>query len=281
MNRMPDHHHPLDSSSSRPLHLRGSSITNINSANIIDKIIRDRRRLEDEDVNYWRKRAGWADDDETMKQYNEGASFSGSGGEQTTQTVTNQAKDQAKDIWSLLGLISSVIFIAMLARCCTSVLCGSKKHKSKSVDSSGSRSVRGEKNGERRSRSRSRTRSKSRSRSKKRSSRGEKKKSSSKSNKEGGDSDTSSDYKLMDDADNNDDNKSSKSSRSRSRSRITGRSRSKSKTRSSKSKTPRLSIGGESTSGDEKSSVKSSGSGKKKKEKKSSGDDMDKKKMLV
>ena len=280
MNRMPDHHHPLDSSSSRPLHLRGS-ITNINSANIIDKIIRDRRRLEDEDVNYWRKRAGWADDDETMKQYNEGIHY----GEQTTQTVTNQAKDQVKDhmVWNILGLISSVIFVVMLARCCTSVLCGSsKKHKSKSVDSSGSRSVRGEKNGERRSRSRSRTRSKSRSRSKKRSSRDEKKKkSSSKSNKEGGDSDTSSDYKLMDDDNNNDDNKSSKSSRSRSRSRITGRSRSKSKTRSSKSKTPRLSIGGESTSGDEKSSVKSSGSGKKKDKKKSSGDDMDKKKMLV
>ena len=28
------------------------------------------RRLED--VDYWRKRAGWADDDETMKSYNQG-----------------------------------------------------------------------------------------------------------------------------------------------------------------------------------------------------------------
>ena len=61
----------FDQIEEQPRRLRGS-IGNNNHI-IIDDNDSDRhhRRL-DEDVDYWRKRAGWADDDETMKNYNQG-----------------------------------------------------------------------------------------------------------------------------------------------------------------------------------------------------------------
>eukprot|EP00591_Stephanopyxis_turris_P006033 CAMPEP_0195519758 /NCGR_PEP_ID=MMETSP0794_2-20130614/15426_1 /TAXON_ID=515487 /ORGANISM="Stephanopyxis turris, Strain CCMP 815" /LENGTH=193 /DNA_ID=CAMNT_0040648965 /DNA_START=103 /DNA_END=685 /DNA_ORIENTATION=- len=39
-----------------------------------------RRHLDDEEVSYWRNRAGWYDDDASMKQYNENAMEGGGGG---------------------------------------------------------------------------------------------------------------------------------------------------------------------------------------------------------
>ena len=58
------------------LHLRGSSRGNRGGSVVgVDHQHHQHRRLEDEstdDVDYWRSRAGWADDDESMKSYNQG-----------------------------------------------------------------------------------------------------------------------------------------------------------------------------------------------------------------
>jgi len=201
------------------------------------------RRLEDANVDYWRKRAGWADDDESMKSYNQGVyntyymgddgdgggSVGDSGG--SGSTAGKKALDHMG--W-ILGLASTIIFLIMLVKCCSSAPSQSnRKGRTSSVKSKdSSRSIR-DKHGERRSRSRSRaasgrSRSKSRTRSKSRS------RKSEGGGKGGG---SGGDYKLMDDEEDNKSRRSTKSSnskrssRSRSRSKST-RSRSRSKARS-------------------------------------------------
>ena len=212
--------------SSQPLRLRGSigkTNTIIESTNTINS-----RRLEDVNVDYWRQRAGWADDDETMKSYNQGvyntyhygndSSSNNTGG--SVGTTPKTKKFSVDHMGWILGFASTFIFLIMLVKCCSSA--PTKKSKSSS-----SKKMKGSKDktkdkeeGRSRSRSRSRTRGASKSR-------GRSKSKSRSSKKE----EASSDYKLMSD----DDTKSTKSTRSRSRSRSKSgrrsRGRSKSKTR--------------------------------------------------
>lgn len=241
---------PLPSARLRGSRNNGGGIIGSGAAAIVgvaDQHPRPHRRLEDANVDYWRKRAGWADDDETMKNYNQGVyntyylgdddGFGGGavgtdGGGGGGSAAGKRALDHMG--W-ILGLASTVIFLIMLVKCCSSAPSQSgRKGRTSSVKSrDSSRSIR-DKHGERRSRSRSRAAS-SRSRSKSRSSRS-KSRSRRSSDKEGGD--RGGDYKLMDDEGGDDKSrrsaKSSNSKRSgRSRSRSKGaRSRSRSKARS-------------------------------------------------
>ena len=201
------------------------------------------RRLEDANVDYWRSRAGWADDDETMRSYNEGVYSSYYGGDAGStssgghRSFSNTSK-QMHLPW-LLGIVSSVIFLILLVKCCSAAPPKSdRKGRTSSVKSSrdSSRSVR-DKHGERRSRSRShaasdRSRSKSRTRSKSQS------RSRRSDGDEGDDSDV--DYKLMDEEDARS-RSTRKSSRSKSRSTRregspSSRARSRSKSRKSSSR---------------------------------------------
>lgn len=181
-----------------------------------------------EDVDYWRKRAGWADDDETMKSYNQGVyntyylgdeNNSGGGSGSSVSKKNNQSSIKLSDhLGWIVGLASALIFLILLVKCCSADPAEkSRKHRSSSSAKSrdSSRSLR-DKHADRRSRSRSRARSKSRTRSKSRS-RGE----------------VIEDYKLMDGEDDNHSRKSSKSKKS-SRSRSRSKTRSKSRTRDSK-----------------------------------------------
>jgi len=200
------------------------------------------RRLEDANVDYWRKRAGWADDDETMKSYNQGVYntyYVGDGDDEDGNvgssggSGSSAGKKALDHMGWILGLASTIIFLIMLVKCCSSAPSQSnRKGRTSSVKSrDSSRSIR-DKHGERRSRSRSRAAS-GRSRSKSRT------RSKSRSRKEGGEKGggSSADYKLMDEDEENRSRRSSKSSnskrssRSRSRSKST-RSRSRSKARS-------------------------------------------------
>jgi hypothetical protein len=179
------------------------------------------RRLEDATVAYWRSRVGWSDDDETMKNYNEGVYSSYYGGDVGSTSSSGGHRsfsNTSKRIhlpW-ILGIVSSFIFLILLVRCCSAAPPKSdRKGRTSSVKSSrdSSRSVR-DKHGERRSRSRShaasdRSRSKSRTQSKSQS-------RSRRSDGDGGD-DSDVDYKLMDEEDAKS-RSSRKSSRSKSRS---------------------------------------------------------------
>ena len=210
--------------SAQPLRLRGSigkTNTNIESTNTINS-----RRLEDVNVEYWRQRAGWADDDETMKQYNQGVyntyhygndSSSNTGG--SIGTAPKTKKFSLDHMGWILGFASTFIFLIMLVKCCSSAPTKKSKKSSSSSKRKGSKD---------KSKDKEEGRSRSRSRSRTRTSRG-RSKSKSRSKKE----EASSDYKLMSD----DDTKSTKSTRSRSRSRSKSgrrsRGRSKTKTRTS------------------------------------------------
>ena len=163
----------------QPRRLRGS-IGNDNQITIIDDDNNDRhhRRL-DEDVDYWRKRAGWADDDETMKKYNQGVyNTYYSGGDGSTINAHGGKSSSKKAVMDhmgwILGLSSTIIFLLLLLKCCSSApkTKGSRSRTS-SVKSNrdSSRSIRDKHSDRRRSRSRSRaasgrSRSKSRTRSK-------------------------------------------------------------------------------------------------------------------
>lgn len=175
------------------------------------------RKLED--VDYWRKQAGWADDDETMKSYNQGVYntyYNGgdddnkvvsSGGDGSSNSKSGASIKFPDHLGWIVGLASTLIFLILLVKCCSGDdTIEKRKSRSSAKSRDSSRSLR-DKHADRRSRSRS-SRSKSRTRSKSRS-RGVE------------------DYKLMDE----DDNRSRKSSMS-GRSRKSGRSRSRSKARS-------------------------------------------------
>jgi cytoskeletal protein RodZ len=160
-----------------------------------------RRRLED--VDYWRKRAGWFDDDEAMKEYNSGVYDTYYGlDDDKTRTGGSRKKAAANSKLAKNALIVLAVIIALglsflMARVISRRLDGGKEKKKKSSSE--------------RSRSRSRSRSKSRSRKEK---------------ERGADA---PDYDLMEDEE-KEERGSRKSSRSKSKSR---RSRSRSRTRAS------------------------------------------------
>ncbi|KAL3790782.1 hypothetical protein ACHAW5_010758 [Stephanodiscus triporus] len=206
------------------------------------------RRLEDVNVDYWRSQAGWADDDATMRSYNEGVYSTWYGGELSSKSgswKSNSGSTSGSNSGSsklilplpwIFGLASLILTLILLVRCCLTAPPKKERKCTTSVRSSrdSSRSVR-DKHGERRSRSRSRAASDRSSRSKSRSDRSRSKSRSRKSGEGGGGDD---DYKLMDDRS----RATTKSSRSRSRSRARrdgSPSRSRSKVRSSKSSSRR------------------------------------------
>jgi len=171
------------------------------------------RRLEDE-VNYWRNKAGWYDDDVSMKEYNSGvyssfysmdddgsSSGSSGGGGGFISGIDDMLTTGAQILGALFGLAIIIMLIRAVSRR------GSSKKKKSRED----RSSRSKKS----SRSSSRHRSSSRSRSKSRSSR-----SRSRARRSGGDDD----YELMEDGRST---RSEKSSRSRSRSKARSKSRSR------------------------------------------------------
>ena len=172
----------------------------------------------DEEYDYWRKRAGWFDDDVSMQEYNNGVyntyydmddSVSSSGG--------GRVGGAARINWGHLLLKATVVAIAialaiLLFRTLTNRRSSSSKESSPDKKSS---SRKGRSDSSARSR-----RSRSKSTSSRRSSR-----SKSRSRK------TDDSYKLMEDDDGNS-RKSSRSGRSRSRSVRRSRSRSRGSSRS-------------------------------------------------
>jgi hypothetical protein len=160
-----------------------------------------------EDVEYWRKRAGWFDDDVTMKDYNSGVSSSyyAMGDDNTKRSSSSSGflKGQS-GAWIIAIKIGLVIISCVI--CVYIFRAATRKSSDSKERSSSSRLERGE-DASRRSRSKSASGRSSRSRS------------SSKR--------PSSDYNLVDD---DVSRKSGKSSRSRSR------RRSRSRTSSSRSK---------------------------------------------
>ncbi|KAL7466929.1 hypothetical protein ACHAXS_007200 [Conticribra weissflogii] len=209
--------------------LRGSSIYDDDEPSMISSAsVSAHRARRLEDVDYWRKRAGWADDDETMKSYNQGVyntyyvgddatNGSGSSSGNSGGRIGSRAKSSMTGSTGLIiGLTASVLFMIFLFKCCSTPEKPRKSRSSSAKTRDSSRSLR-DKHADRRSRSRSRARSKSRTRSKSR--RREKER----------DDDGGSDYKLMDgDGEGDDQSKRSKKS-SRSRSRSKGRSKSRSR----------------------------------------------------
>lgn len=176
-----------------------------------------------EDVDYWRKRAGWFDDDQAMKDYNTGVHSTYYSADDD-MTPSNGKSGLGPALFGSLssGLlvkislgIAGVVFLfmiirAMSIRSSTRQRTSSKKTSSRSM----SRSRRSESRS-RRSSSRSRSKSKPRSsRSKSRTRR-----------REGSDGD----YELM--SDDGEKSRRSRSTRSRSKSKTRRSSRSKSRTR--------------------------------------------------
>lgn len=203
------------------------------------------RQLEDDYVEYYRTRAGWLNDDEAMRKYNEGAYSAYYGGDSGAAEFQNGSgnnnsskKFKAMDhLGWILGLASTFIFLVFLVKCASSKKSSSDSKRSSSGRNSSSkvksrdssRSIR-DKHGERR-------RSRSRSRADGTSVRSSRSKSRTRTT-------SSSDYKLMDgdDSYDYDDTKSrrsrsagrrsssrshSKDTRSRSRSRARSKSRSR------------------------------------------------------
>uniref|UniRef100_A0A7R9WP02 Uncharacterized protein n=1 Tax=Craspedostauros australis TaxID=1486917 RepID=A0A7R9WP02_9STRA len=188
-------------------------VENVMASTIQTRNLRSRRT---EDVDYWRKRAGWFDDDVAMKDYNEGvydkyydadgvstgkSGGSGSSGEDSGGMFSFLGESKGFNTFMKIGaviialLIAIVVYRAMMRRPTSS-----KSRKKSSSDS----------------KSRSRSKSASRSRSSR---------SRSRSRRTG----NTSNYDIIDDV--KSDSKSRKSGRSRSRSRRARSSRSRSKPR--------------------------------------------------
>jgi preprotein translocase subunit SecG len=168
-----------------------------------------RRRTED--VDYWRKRAGWFDDDEAMKEYNSGVydayyqldddgnhhRKSSGGSSSGSKALSGANAEMAKNGLKILSIIVAfglciLMFRAIMRRLSDDGKKEKKRSDSKSRSSSKSRSGR----------------SRSRSRSRK-----------------------ADNYELMEE-DNKSDTRSKRSSRSKSRTRRTSRSRSRARSRS-------------------------------------------------
>jgi hypothetical protein len=170
------------------------------------------RRVEE--LDYWRKRAGWFDDDESMKEYNSGVydayyQTRDSNGGKFSLTSTGKNADAIKIILKVIIVLVALILLGLLLR----AIARRMEEKGKTVD---------------RKRSSSRSRSVGRSSS----SRSRSGRSRSRSRADVG----AGGYDLMDD----DDGRSRKSNRSSSRSKSKGRSSSRSRERSrSKSRSTR------------------------------------------
>lgn len=172
------------------------------------RMLRHQHHRRTEDVDYWRKRAGWFDDDETMKDYNDGVYDTyyqldddqrAKGGGAGRIANSDLAGHAIKALSVLVALCLCILIFRVIRR-----RLGDSKDKKKK-------------------RSTSVSRSKSRSRSRSRSRKG----------REG-------DYEIMDDTDGENKSHRSRSSRRssrsksrsrRSRSRSQGRARSRSKSR--------------------------------------------------
>lgn len=214
------------------IQLRGSGRRLTKEEEVDEEYIR-KLSWGDDDVNvdYWRSRAGWADDDASMLQYNQGVYDSmrdGGNGYNGSSSASMTAKakaatDTAKHSFVFMGALAAVLFCLFMICCCNVSKKGGKKSapkkkKSAAKTKDSSRELR-DKHGERRSRSRSRARA------------SEKK--------------VSDDYQLMDGGDEEDgksskrrdrDGGSSAMSRSRSRSRARSTERSSDRSRASRSK---------------------------------------------
>lgn len=175
------------------------------------------RKLED--VAYWRKRSGWYDDDESMKDYNDGVygTYYTIDDDYAASTKSSNSSafglgidsEMLKTAGQISGALVGIVVLVMLVRAITR---GSTRRKKAKAESSGSTARSGKRSGSRR-RSSSRSRSKSRTRSRSR-----------RTKESGGDGATGENYELMED---------NKSANSRPRSRSKARSRSKSRSRPS------------------------------------------------
>jgi len=169
------------------------------------------RRVED--VEYWRQRAGWFNDDESMKAYNEGVSTSeGSSGGGSSSSSAARVGKEAAIVKNVIKILSIVVALGLSILMFRAIM-----RRMSSDPETTTAAAKDKKRSESRTRSSSVRRSRSRSRSRK------------------------GDYDLMGD----DDNKSRKSTRSksssrrsRSRSRHGDSKRSRSKGRSSSDKKP-------------------------------------------
>ena len=174
-----------------------------------------RRRTED--VDYWRKQAGWYDDDISMNEYNQGVygRYHANDGDDNFQSSSGYSGESANSGTQRVGgsngfaafmkigaIILSLVFLMLLYRAIS-------RRASSSSRKVGSSSKTGTADTKRRTRSRSRS-SRSRSRSRRHGTSG-------------------TNYELMDE-------KSEKSKGSRSRSRSRRRSKSKSRRSASKSR---------------------------------------------
>mmetsp|Transcript_3557 Transcript_3557/g.4944 ORF Transcript_3557/g.4944 Transcript_3557/m.4944 type:complete len:189 (+) Transcript_3557:184-750(+) len=163
------------------------------------------RRVED--VEYWRKRAGWFDDDASMKDYNRGVydSYFSIDDDDSSGGYSGNKKELLKSVAQFVGVFIALAFLILIIRSVTGA--GTEKSTTREARISSRRSKsksRSESRSGRSGRSKSRSRRSSRSRSRARS---------------------SGDYELMDDK-----SSKSRSSRSRSRSKVRS-SRSKSRSR--------------------------------------------------
>lgn len=175
----------------------------------MNRQLKIRRRLDD--VDYWRKQAGWFDDDATMKQYNSrvyGTNDNGGTGGKigTTGNSSNRSSENNNSTKGITGTVLVLLFILSI------VLVRAMQRRVVAIEESRDKAPS----------KTSRTRSLSRSRSMTR------KRSSKKS---GGDD---NDYKLMADSDGSKQSKRGKHKSHRTSSR--GRTRSRSKSRSRRDK---------------------------------------------
>lgn len=179
--------------------------------------VRANRKLED--VNYWRQRSGWYDDDASMMEYNNGVynsyySIDDDYGDDSTSSSSSSSAGTgfSSDIMStaltICGALVGIVVLVMLVQAITR---GSARRKVANGDSSTNRSKRGT--------SRHRSKSKTRSRSSKRTREGV----GSSAAGEGGN------YNLMEEKKSKE--KKSKASSSKPRSKSKGKSRSKSRPR--------------------------------------------------
>lgn len=194
--------------------IQGGSYGHVERSKSVEKAGRNNLRRRTEEVEYWKNKAGWYDDDASMAEYNKGvydtyyvgtdsgasdysgSSSSSSRSDGSMNVSPNQLSAGLKIVAAVLSILVAIIVFRVLSR-----RSSKKKVSSSSKSKSDGRSMR--------SRSRSRS-GRSRSRSRRSSSRG-----------------PSSNYELMDDKG----DRSRRSGRSLSRSR-----RSRSKSRSSKTR---------------------------------------------
>ena len=174
-------------------------------------------RRRNEEVDYWKKRAGWFDDDVSMQEFNAGVydtyysgddipGSSGAGSSSTHKGVGGDSLSLGLKIGAaVVAIIIAIVVFRILSR---------RSSKKKKVGSSSKSKSGRSTSGDSKSRSRSRSRARSRSRSRRAGTSG---------------SVATSNYELMDD------NKSEARSKSSRRSRSRSRRRSKSSSRRSKS----------------------------------------------